>query len=102
MTTPAEQARDEAIARVRKNLTEKEMENAVFKVFCVADKQASFTTDDIDFKFPADVERRVIGAVMQQAARMGICEPTDRMRKSNQVRCHARPKAIWRSLVPSE
>lgn len=102
LKTEAELARDEAIGRVRTRLTEEEMVDAVVLVGSVAERVPDFTTDDIPFRFPKDVDGRVIGAVMTRAAREGFCDPTDRTRKSKQVQCHARPKQVWLSTLYTE
>jgi hypothetical protein len=99
MPTPAEKARDEAIARVGRSLTKDELVDALVAVGHTAKRMSEFTTDDVPFELPADVEPRAIGYVMTRAAREGFIERTDRTVKSTQVQCHARDKRVWRSLL---
>jgi len=40
-----------------------------------------------------------MGAVMRAAARRGLIVKTDRVVNSRRAECHARPVAVWRSLV---
>jgi hypothetical protein len=61
-----------------------------------------FTTDEMWAalrEVDATHEPRAMGAVMRAAARHGLIVKTDRVRNSVRPECHARPVAIWRSLV---
>lgn len=99
MRTLAEEARDEAIARVGRSLSKEEFIDALIAVGHTAERLPEFTTDDVAFSLPSDAEPRVIGYVMTRAAREGFIERTDRTVKSAQVQCHARDKRVWRSLL---
>lgn len=71
----------------------------------VALKLATFTTDDVwkvltDREIGETHEPRVLGALMREAARDGVCEATMQFRKSERVACHTRPLRVWRSLIP--
>ena len=46
-------------------------------------------------------ERRAVGPVIRDAARLGHCEPTDQWTPSTQPQCHKRPMRTWYSLTYS-
>jgi hypothetical protein len=97
--TSAEQAADEAIARVARPLSDEEKLDALVLVGEIACEMEYFTTDDVGFIFPSNVDRRASGYVMRAAAREGFISATDRWNKSLDVTCHARPKRIWQSKL---
>jgi len=92
----ATNARDKALDRLQ-TANEQRIARAVREIRKVAPLLREFTTDDL-FPDPAAwdfTDPRAIGAVMQQAKRLGLIKPTDRVRNSNQSTCHARPKRVW-------
>lgn len=99
MTTSAEAAADEAIAGVSQSLDDDAKLDALIAVETVAKLHETFTTDDIPFAFPEGIDVRAAGAIMRIAVQEKLCEPTDIFRKSTEIRCHARPKRVWRSLM---
>lgn len=99
MRTEAEQARDEAMARVASRLTDDEMKVAIIAVGECATQRAELTTDDVVFDFPDDIDTRVSGVVMTRAAKEGFIKKTDRTVKSTSPTCHARDKRVWQSLI---
>lgn len=100
----AEAARDEAIDRVEANADRIWTEGALEAVRGLALCRDEFTTDDVwdrlevaGYDLPR--ERRAMGAVMRQAARDRLVVKSDRVVNSRRVECHARPVAVWRSVV---
>ena len=94
-------ARDEAMQRVHDNADEKwlaQAKRALWEAIKRAGWHGELTTDDIDC--PAPREPRAWGPVMKQAAKAGLIEKTGMTRVSTSVRCHARPKAVWRVIYP--
>ena len=101
-TEQAEAARDEAIARVEHNADRNWMVAAQTAVAFLAMTCDEFTTDEMWEalrEVDATHEPRAMGAVMRAAARRGLVVKTDRVRNSVRPECHARPVAVWRSLV---
>ncbi len=96
----ANQARDEAIKAVEENASVPAKEQ-IYDV--IVGMRGEFTTDDVWAEVPEDVrnsvEPRVIGALMRRAAKDGHVVNTYRMRNSEMVRCHRRPKQVWRSTT---
>jgi hypothetical protein len=101
-TEQAEAARDEAIAQVEANADLNWMAAAHTAVVLLAINCDEFSTDEM-WEALREVEPthepRAMGAVMRAAARHGLIVKTDRVRNSVRPECHARPVAIWRSLV---
>jgi hypothetical protein len=92
-------ARDEGIDNSEIGAGYDWMHNALIAVRRVAQAHSEFTTDDLWVHVDPPREPRAMGACMQAARKMGLCEPTDRTLCSHRVRCHARPLRIWRSLI---
>lgn len=71
----------------------------------LAQRQPDLTTDDVwEYLHLHDLahgthEKRAMGAVMRAAAKAGIIEITDSVRRSNRPVCHQNPKRVWRSLL---
>ena len=99
MTTlfDAEEARDEALARVEAGAGDW-VQRARDAVTMVALARFDFTTDDVWDALGEDrpAEPRALGAVMKQLAAEGRIRATGEYRKSQRVDCHARPVAVWR------
>lgn len=100
----AKQARDQAIERVDKNTDSGWKQIAATIIYWLALTRQEFTTDAIWYllgKLEADPphEQRALGAVVQQAAKEGWIAKTDRVSPSVRPKCHARPLAVWRSLI---
>ena len=93
----AEEARDEAIARVERGAGDW-VERARDTVMLVALARFDFTTDEVWDALGEDrpEEPRALGAVMKGMAREGRVRATGEYRKSRRVDCHARPVAVWR------
>ena len=70
--TRAERAADAAISRVRSCLSEVEKNECLIAVAEVCEQCPTFTTDDVTMPIPVDVEPRVIGAIMRDAANYGL------------------------------
>ncbi|KKQ76472.1 MAG: hypothetical protein US97_C0007G0014 [Microgenomates group bacterium GW2011_GWF1_38_5] len=70
----------------------------------VAEKMEFFTADDVweelvnSFKV-TPLERRCLGVVFRRAYKGGLIAKTGVFEKSRMVVCHAREKALWRSLL---
>ena len=92
MTTPAETARDQAIALTG-------TANADFVAAIVAwirdvDVGYAFTTDDLWSRFVHPPEPRAMGAAIVAARRAGLIRAAGYV-KSTRKECHARPVARW-------
>lgn len=98
-------ARDEAIDRVERNANADWAEAAYLACRIVAEQNDHFTTDNVwgvmELFFPqyATHERRAMGAVMRRLVRENIIRSTSHYTKSSRPECHARPLAVWESLV---
>lgn len=89
--------RDEAIARVDEHADPDwkcEALNALYAAIHQVGIGADLSTDDVDW--PGVREPRAHGPIMLAAAREGLIEHTDRVRRSHKTSCHAAPKALWR------
>jgi hypothetical protein len=97
----AEQARDEAIARVEAHAPEGWVQRARDTVTLIAIARFDFTTDHVWDALGEDrpPEPRALGAVMKAMARDGHIRATGEYRKSTRVDCHARPVAVWRVVL---
>ena len=97
----AEQARDEAIARVEAHAPEGWLQRAHDTVQLVALARFDFTTDQVWDALGEDrpQEPRALGAVMKAMARDGKIRATGEYRKSHRADCHARPVAVWRVVL---
>lgn len=98
-------ARDEAVDRVERN-ADNEWKEAAYLACCLsAEMFPTLTSDDVWLRlallFPqhSTHERRAMGAVMRRAARDGIIAPTGEYTQSVRPQCHARPVAVWSSLI---
>jgi len=103
----AESARDEAIAQVEANADREWKTAALNAVRWLAANRVEFTSDDVWRLLPHQSaatthEPRALGAVMRKAARDGLVRKTDRVVNSTRVECHARPVAVWQSLIWKE
>lgn len=95
----AQKRRDEAIALVHAGADPDWFGKALGAVRVLANTRNRFTTDELWSMVPSPTEPRALGAVMQEARRLGLVEPTDQTIPSARPRCHARPVRVWRSLV---
>jgi hypothetical protein len=97
----AEEARDQAIARVEANAPEGWVQRARDTVNLIALSRFDFTTDEVWDALGEDrpPEPRALGAVMKSMARDGYIRATGEYRKSSRVDCHARPVAVWRVVL---
>jgi hypothetical protein len=97
----AEEARDEAIARVERNAPEGWVQRAKEVTERVAASSFEFTTDDVWAALGDDRphEPRALGAVMKSMAKDGTIRTTGEYRKSSRTDCHARPVAVWRVVL---
>ena len=93
----AEEARDQAIARVEAGAGDW-VQRARDAVMLVSLARFDFTTDEVWDALGEDRpdEPRALGAVMKSMAREGKIRATGEYRKSHRVDCHARPVAVWR------
>lgn len=93
----AVEARDEALDRVEKGVTDawkEEARNIVLRKYW---RDGEFTSDDIwaaGLEKPA--EPRALGTVLMKLAKEGLIEKTGRYIKTAQVSRHAAPIAVWR------
>jgi hypothetical protein len=105
MTTPGQDAANEAIERVEQHADPNWMAYARTTLSALVDIRERFTSDDVwdllERSYPEvrTHERRAMGAVMRYGIRMGWCERTGEWQESNRTVCHGRPVAVYRSLV---
>lgn len=93
-------ARDEAIARVEGNADVLFMNAAANAIEQAAKTMPEFTTDDVEpLCMISAREPRAWGAAMMKAAKAGMIEQTDRIRRSNRKQSHCRPKQVWISKI---
>lgn len=99
-----ERLKKEAIDRVEMASTPW-VEIALACIRKISKEKEFFTSDDIweglvrrgiNCK-PSDP--RAMGAALRAAATIGLCERTDRTKKSIRPECHRRPLTIWRGLL---
>ncbi|MHB8973591.1 MAG: hypothetical protein ACYC3X_25485 [Pirellulaceae bacterium] len=98
----AAQARDAAITAVERNADPDVRDVILQAIAATARELPTLTTDDVWLRVPQvvrlAVEPRVMGALMREAARRGVIEPMPGIfLASDMVRCHRRPKQVWRS-----
>lgn len=97
----AEEARDQAVARVEAHAPEGWSERAQDTVRLIAVSRFDFTTDHVWEALGEDrpPEPRALGAVMKKMAHEGTIRATGEYRKSHRMDCHARPVAVWRWVL---
>jgi hypothetical protein len=97
----AEEARDEAIARVEAHAPEGWVQRARDTVTLVAGTQFDFTTDEVwqELFGPVTHDHRAMGAVMRRAKTNKVCVPTGQYQTSTREVAHGRPVRVWRSLA---
>lgn len=98
----AERARDEALSRVEANADREWKAQAKQAVLWLAHHRREFTSDDVWRLLDGRAvthEPRALGAVLLGMARAGVIRKTDRVVNSTRAECHARPVAVWWSLV---
>lgn len=99
----AENRKREALQRVEEHADPDWKTFALETIRLVAETRYEFTTDEIqellDIAPVQTHEPRALGAVMIQAARLGLIAQTDRFITSKSVRRHRAPKRVWRSLI---
>lgn len=95
----AEGARDVAIGAAGNGADDAWYAAALAAGRRVASEREHFTSDDLWDYIPGAREGRAMGAVLVDLGRAGVCEPTERTKKSLRATCHARPKRVWKSLI---
>lgn len=99
----AQQAKAEAIERVRENAKPEWKEAAAQAIRRLALRLDTFTTDEVWealAEYPqATHEPRALGALMQDAAKLGLIKASANYRPSARPACHSRPVRVWVSLV---
>lgn len=100
----AEEARDEALARVEAHADPEWKATALAVVEHLARTRDEMTTDDVWHVLDArgvtfTHEPRALGAVMKQAASFGWISRTERTRRSERVVRHAGDVRVWRCLL---
>jgi hypothetical protein len=98
----AQQARDEAIARVEANADQDWMIQATLVIELMSKVYDRFTTDDVWRELGRrDLtvrEPRAIGAAMKKAKGKGVIAPTGNYVPSARPESHCRPIRVWRSV----
>lgn len=95
-------AADEAISQIDQSANKDWKDVALFAVRVVAEALPEFTTDVVVSVMPDGVEvhdNRAWGPVMRRAARLGYIRKTDRVSTTRRPSNHARPLAVWESLL---
>lgn len=92
-------AADAAIEQVEEHADGAWLDEARQVVRRLAETHREFTTDDVWRSLPSTREPRALGAVMRWAATERIAENTHQTVPSTRPECHARPVAVWRSLL---
>ncbi|MCU0913003.1 MAG: hypothetical protein MUC88_00395 [Planctomycetes bacterium] len=89
--------RDRAIEQVGEHAPDDWMTEARSVVEFLARKHLAFTTDDVWAQLTAIAPRepRAMGAVMKEAERDQIIEPTGNWVMSQRLLCHRRPLRQW-------
>ena len=99
----AKAARDAAMEQVDENADDDWKEVAFSVVIEVARVKAEFTVDDVQEQLAnlavSTHEGRAMGPVILRAVREKIIVSTGIHRPSRQVKCHANPTTLWRSLI---
>jgi len=106
---------DNKIEAVGQNADPDWMRAAHHAVIAVARRYTRFTTDDVwqelhnrnvaswaatgTWVKHSTHDNRAMGAIMRQAKKDGICEPTGGYQQSTRDVCHGRPVRVWRSLL---
>lgn len=88
---------EQAIRQAGENAPADWLIEAFGTVRLLAETQAKFTADDVWRMVGAPPEPRALGAIMRQAKREQLCEPTDMFVTSE--RRHGAPIRVWRSLL---
>lgn len=97
----AQQAADEAIARVERNANALWMSACLKVIEEIAGRGLPFTTDlvwaTMDERHPdlSTHEPRAMGAAMVQARKAGYCHSTGNYQQTKRPEAHARPVVIW-------
>lgn len=101
----AGEAREQAIQQVADNAHEEFMICALIAVSAIAHSLAEFTTDDVvahmlkTYPEVTTHEPRALGAIMRQASQAGWIVNTRRVKASDMVSNHRRPKTVWASRL---
>ncbi len=95
-------ARDEGVKNAKKGAGDDWILETLTAVRRVSRAQPEFTTDDLWVHVDPPREPRAMGAAMVHARKLGLCDPTDRTKRSSRVKCHARPLRVWKSLLFQE
>jgi len=92
----AEEGQDRSL----ENAKEEWIDHAYEAIIRVAKYNKEFIVDKVWDYMDGDVhthEKRAMGALIRDAARNGIIEPTDKYQPSTQKNCHGNPRRVWRS-----
>lgn len=103
--TDALAAADAAIARVGEHAPPDWHATALAAVFEVASRCPTFTVDAVQERLadvPPPPEPRAMGAVIREAVAAGWIAKTSEYRPTANVRAHACPRVVWRSLLFKE
>jgi hypothetical protein len=100
----AEAAKAAGMARAERSAAPEWWNFMLEAALAVARLNEYLTTDHVEdwrrsHGGPTTPERRALGPLMRTAARRGYFEKTGRVERSGMRVCHARDKAVWRSLV---
>ena len=96
--------RERAIRQVDKN-ADADAKAELLKIGrYVAGQRSLFTTDAIRYIYEKQGtttmrEPRLLGAIMRQLHKEGVCEPTATIHQSTWAKNHRRPLRVWKSLI---
>ena len=112
MRTAISTAIQQALDLVESGASEDWQEDALKCVKLVCTRQRTFVADDVwqlmNRLYPETTTRdlRAMGPIMLRAVRLGWCERTNEMRRSegeyrpgNRGTCHAHLRPVWRSKI---
>lgn len=100
----ARAARDAGIEQGDDN-ADPDWKNVMYEILLeVARRKPEFSSDDCfmaaaERVMPETHDRRAMGAVMQRAAREGVCKKINKTVMSARKSLHASPIQVWRSLL---
>jgi hypothetical protein len=98
----AKEQRDDGIRRVSEHAKEEFRFHAEAAIRRAAERHRELIVDSVWEEFPTEItthDYRAMGPVMKWAQRQGWIVPTDRIRSSARVTCHANPRRIWLSTI---
>lgn len=102
-TTPGDQKRDQALARVEQAAEKETLRKLRLCVKGLCVYRRTFTADDLHKLAKQNNlevrEARLYGALLKFGQKSGWCKPTEHHVKSKRPECHSRPIRVWASKI---